>query len=446
MPKVFISFLGAIAYERTQYYFADKNNTSSPTPYVQEAIFEKMLAPIWSKEDKLFICTTPDAYNNNYVNRIVKYNTATQQSEYSPDKDGLEMALSRLKAAGTIAHFDNIPIANGNTVGEIWSVFEAIHEKLRHLPPQSSVYFDITYGFRSLPMLGIVLLNYIRTLYNIKVEYVFYGNFEVGRQEKNDFIQEKTKQGATKEAIDVLKATPPCSPILDLRPFAELQAWTTAAQSFFNSGNASLLSELVQPANPVLAQNLSDFTEAILTCRGKMLTQDLDVNSFKTLVNLGRSTGYEAQLKPILERVEEKLEKFESQNTRNGFAAVEWCIDNGLVQQGYTFLQETTVSYVLESVFGKSFLLEHDYRDATNAALNGYKKRNGRVPMEEETTKVFNFVKAKKGLREHYTKLTGNKGLRNDINHAGFKEKYATPSQLRNDLKDIYTAIKNILD
>jgi CRISPR-associated Csx2 family protein len=445
MPKVFISFLGAIAYERTQYYFDKKDNLSSPTPFVQEAIFEKMLSNIWSKEDKIFICTTKDAFDNNYNNRIVKFNMATQQAEYATEKDGLASRLTSLKERGKIAHFENINIPNGNTVEEIWTVFEAIHTKLKDLPPQSKVYFDITYGFRSLPMLGIVLLNYIKTLYNIHVEYVFYGNFEMGRQEKNAALIQAQTDKLTDEQIQVMKAMPPCSPILDLRPFVELQSWTTAAQTFLSSGNAKLLAELTQPSNPILADNLTHFTEAILTCRGKMLTHDLDVDSFKNLVTLGRLTVYEAQLKPILERVEQKLEKFNSQNTQNGFSAVEWCIENGLVQQGYTFLQETVVAYVVESVFGKEALFNHDYRDAAASALNGYKRRNGKIPMETETTAAFNFLKPIRGLREHYKKLTGNRGLRNDINHAGFKENYASPDQLRNDLKDIYTAIKKIL-
>lgn len=445
MPKVFISFLGAIAYEKTQYYFDDKKQASSATPYVQEAIFEKMLADIWTAEDKVFICTTDDAHEKNYINRVM-FNTETKRFEHSPDKDGLKSVLDRLKTTGKISHFDNIPIANGNTVQEIWSVFEAIHTQLKGLPPQSEVYFDITYGFRSLPMLGIVLLNYIKTLYDVRVRYVFYGNFEVGRQERMAKIAQAKKEGQSPEDVKKLEATPPLSPILDLRPFVELQEWTTAAQTFFSSGNAKLLAELTRPSNPVLADNLSDFTEAILTCRGKMLTHDLDVDSFKNLVALSQSTVYEAQLKPILERVKKKLANFQSENTKNGFAVVEWCIENGLIQQGFTFLQETAVSYVVESVYGKNELFNYAYRDAANTALNGFNKRKDRDnPMETETRAMRAFVRTKVDLMPNYKKLTGSSGLRNDINHAGFKEHYASANDLRNELKNIYSTIKQIL-
>ena len=60
--------------------------------------------------------------------------------------------------------------------------------------------------------------------------------------------------------------------------------------------------------------------------------------------------------------------------------------------------------------------------------------------------KMYNYIQNNyKGITPLYNKLVGSSGLRNDINHAGFKEDYASPKDLTNELKDIYNQIKQII-
>lgn len=422
MAKKFITFIGATKYEETQYYFNNiENNISSPFCYVQAAIFEKVLTD-WGNNDSVFVFTTKDAGYCNYQNRLIK---ALPQKEVLPN-EGLESELKKLKSRGKIGSYENVEIPDGNDEQEIWEIFQRIFDKINL---NDELYFDITNGFRSLPMLGMVLLDYAKALKGITPKAIFYGNFEAGRAKKT-------------EADKYVKA-----PVIDVTSFANLQAWTTAAQAFLKGGNAHFLANLIMPINADLAKNLTAFTDAILTCRGKMLTQDLDIDSFKNLVSLSYSTTYEKQLTNILKAIEAKLTTFHSQNTLNGFKAVDWAIENGLIQQGYTFLLETIISYVIEIANGLDKVNMPLYRDCAAAALQGFPniRNNGTFETPNIVAGMRTFVNSKRNLSITYKNLTGYSGLRNDINHCGYKRPYASPEELKENLKNIFSQIKQIL-
>ena len=414
MPRKFISFLGAIPYEPARYFF-DNNVTflSEPTVYVQEAIFEKVLND-WQPTDDVIIFTTDQALQNNYQNRIIR-------GEGLLEGEGLEQILQRLSQQGRIGSFSAVNIPNGNTEEEIWAVFQTVFQSIAE---GDELYFDITYGFRSLPMLGMVLLDYVRTLKQVKIRRIFYGNYEAGRNNQ--------RPGEVVHA-----------PVLDLTPFAQLQEWTAAAQSFLQGGNAEPIAVLTQQNNPEISRNLRLFAPAILTCRGLQITKDIDISSFKTLVDSSLTLPIAAQLRPLLEKIQEKLSPFSTDNLQNGLNAVKWCIDNGLIQQGYNFLQETIVSIVLERALSPEHLTNRKYRTHAGAALNGINpnrlklKQDERIP-DDEYIHLCEYVKKHRGLIGLYKKLTGHDGLRNDINHCGFKVGYAMPSTLKDELNSLY--------
>lgn len=412
MPKKFISFLGAIPYEPARYYFSgDSSMMASPTPYVQEAIFEKALAD-WQPADKVVIFTTEEAKNKNYHHRITR-------KEGLLENKGLEHVLKRLNNQGQIGSFEAASIPNGNTEEEIWEVFQAVFQ---HIEDGDELYFDITFGFRSLPMLGIVLLDYARTLRQVEVRKIFYGNFEAGRV--------RQKPGQLVEA-----------PVLDLTSFAQLQDWTAASRLFLQGGNAEPIADLAEQHNPEISRNLRLFAPAILTCRGMQLARDIDISSFKQLVDTSLGLPIAAQLRPLLSKIQEKLAPFSTGNTRNGLIAVRWCIDNGLIQQGYTFLLETIISLALERIFEEDMLADLNYRNAVSAALNGISPNNKKLRIsipKPEYEFICDYIGRCNGLAELFQQLTGKKGLRNDINHCGFRDTYASPATLKEELTGLY--------
>jgi hypothetical protein len=284
-------------------------------------------------------------------------------------------------------------------------------------------------------MLGMVLIDYAKVLRNITPRAIYYGNFEAGR----------AKQGSAPH----VKA-----PVIDVTSFANLQAWTTAAQAFLNGGNTNLLKNLIAQTNPQLAEDLNQFALSILMCRGQQLNRDLDVDNLKTqIVNL-QSQTIQAQLRPLLEQIQQKLAPFNSQNTINGIRAVEWCVVNGLIQQGYTFLQETLKSYVIEHVFAgdaalETLLLKREVRDAASSALDGntHLKISTKLPNsivgKGAKAILLEHLVASLHISTYYNELTARgRGLRNDINHCGFKDNYGQPNDLKSDLERLLVNVK----
>ena len=451
--KCFLSFLGAIPYSQTQYYWnPDRSDLGKPMDYVQEAIIRKCLVS-WKPNDRVYIFTTPEAYEFNYLHKIQRFDKVTKLPVVQKDK-GLYHVLKGLMREGIIGHFEPITIPNGYTEQEILEVFQIVFEKLE---PKAEVYFDITFGFRSLPMLGIVLLNYARNVINTKVKAIYYGNYEAGRAAKQVQIKAARNRFLPEKVVQQLEKSPIQTPILNLLSLSILQEWTAAAQSFIDQGKAAQLSGLVRESHPNLAKQLLQFEEAITSCRGLLLAKQLDVNDLKSVVADSKNGMIKEQLKPLISRIEEKITPFETKNTlNNGYAAVEWCIQHNMIQQGITFLQETIVSFFVEQFFGVEYLTDHFFRELTSSAIKQFtvsKNHNfnrKRFTLSENAEKewikstylsICDFAKAYSPLTALFTELSN---LRNDINHCGFDTSYRSPESIQEALKDAFTRIKAI--
>ncbi len=446
MAKLFISFLGANPYYPTQYYLReDRSDLTAPVFYVQNAILRAQIKKI----DKVLIFTTAEARVNNYHNRISREGKAFKLIE----DEGLARALADLQKDGHINDFASIDIPNGYSEAEIWQVFQSVFELMQ---AGDEIIFDITFGFRSLPMLVMVLLNYARAMRQITVKAIYYGNYEAGRAEKEAAVKEAEKQGVDPNIIDKLKKKMIEAPIIDLKAFAVLQEWTYAAQSFLQVGNANALAALTQSSHPEFSEAIAGFTKALLTCRGQALRRDLDIDHLKRqMTELGAQAKLEAQLKPLLEKVQEKIKGFQSNHLSNGFAAVQWCIDHGMVQQGITFLQESLISYVVEKAIDPKKTTTTFYRNMAGSALNKVRKGHERLihqksrygidqsdaEIENLYRQVFSFVQSIPGFADLYKRLTGKKGFRNDINHCGFRDDYKSPEELVFELESLAKAV-----
>lgn len=440
MPcKIFLSFLGAGVYAPASYYWADKGIDDNPVQafYVQEAVLNQIHV------EKALVFTTAGARANNYHNRLVRGEGGNYELM---GNEGLESRLKALKSKGQVSDFQSVDIPEGYTEAEIWRIFQLVFE---HINEGDQVYLDVTYGFRSLPLLAIVLLNYARVLKGIEVKGIFYGNFEAGKAAKASALANASTQ-AEKETAEQL---PIEAPIFNLLAFVNLQDWVQAA-SAFEKGDMNDLQKLLGQPHPDLAHDLSIFSESIRASRGLEVGRDIDFNGMKQrVVRLGEDSSLEVQLKPLLKKISEKLSGFDSYQLRNGFSAVEWCIQHNMIQQGITFLQETIVSLVIEQMSRVSMVTDLVYRTAANGALHGYsnaylalKKRDEHdLPLADEDIielqlEMKQWVDSVNGLSRLYKRLSGD--FRNDVNHCGFREDYKSAEELKNELAAIYTSIK----
>ena len=454
--KVFISFLGVSTYRESKYYFKkDRSDIFGETPYVQEAIIRQwpFAENALNQEGaEVLIFTTKAAYEKTYTQRITSFANRERNTPDKFEEDGLEFKLQKLVEEGLIQNFAHREIQDGFSEDEIWSIFDVI---VNNIEEGTELYFDVTYGYRFLPLLTLSLINYLAAVKNCELKALFYGNFEAGQAEN--------------EAKGLGRTALVTAPIHILTNIVELNQWTDAVEMFTKASYPYELSALIAKENEELAEKIKDIAMAIQTCRGHQLTQEIDVAEVKRSINdLLRGSEISTQLKRVLEKVDEKLDLLNGSTTLKGLNAVEWCVEHKMIQQGYTFLQETLQSWLLEKV-GED-INNYPKRQVANGFLNGYglegdnnyasipnhRRRKRRLGLinDYDTDQVKDLIEKFKAVITdnilhdvcaQYTKLTGGGGLRNDINHAGYQQHPATPEEFATELVDISNKLLALL-
>jgi CRISPR-associated Csx2 family protein len=418
MPLKLLTFLGTSSYKLASYYFDKVESTSAQVHYVQETLIRKY-APA-----SIVVFVTQEALSTNYENRIVNRN------EYEVGQ-GLQSRLAKLQQDGYSFDFRHELIEKGSDSDQLWKVFDNVFQSIEK---DDEIIFDITHGLRSLPMLAMVLISYARTLKKIKIKAICYGAYEAGEQVEDVYL----------------------APIFDLTPFVELQDWTYAAQSFVIAGDAESLSALTARTFPLFSKSIKELTQSIKTCRGKFIVDEFDAHKLKNEIKrIKQGDKSPRQLSPLLNEVEEKIKPFNNNTIKNGFAAVEWCIQHDLIQQGITILQEVLISLVIEGAIDEEEKNNRVMRELASAALNGKELRENdyrnlctprsklrKEDIDDDLDQMVQWVTKFSGLKNLYTTLTGTTGFRNDINHAGFRDTALKPDQLRQELQQLYQKIK----
>ncbi len=421
--KVFLSFLGTGGYKPCKYVSAELGE-SSVVYFVQEAIYQLACRDFTTK-DKVFIFLTKDAEEKNWP--------------------GLFECLS--KYTESLHPVTQLP--EGYNESDVWKIFENV---LNVLEEDDEIILDITHGFRSLPMLAMVLLNYAKALKNTIVKGIFYGAFEVlGPSYQID--------------TNIPDPNDRKAPLLNLLAFSILQDWTFAAQTFIKTGNPEGITQLTrQNLIPILIESkgknetaslLRTVTNAIergereiATNRGKLISNGTNFLEAKnTLQEVIKNTaGVFAPLKPILFKIQEKIANFGHNANLNWESGVEWCILHGLEQQGITQLQEGIIGYVCQR--NKLDVTNIQDRELVSQALNIYSRNieqaNWKKPAIEHPEIIMSIMEDifVKDHRANFDKLVE---LRNDINHGGFKKNALQKSgQFSERLKEIFNTYRSI--
>jgi len=419
--KVFLSFLGATNYTACNYVYEGYRKEN--IRFVQQATVEHFCKD-WNVDDMIIIFTTPTAKERNWED----YYEFKKPCTNDIIKDwGLNTCLKNLKVNPQIKAVD---IPEETSESKIWEMFQIVYEQLEY---DDEIVFDITHGFRSSPMLLMVLINYAKFLKNITVQKILYGAFE-----------------ATK-SID--------KPIWDLTNFGLLQEWTSGANEFINFGSADRLVKLTKGlsskksdiAEKKMFRNFEDLSKIVeeiaLSIKTNRLNALVEGKIFETL-------KYQLSLlqidlikpyKPIIEKIEERTKDFSTEfDLKNGFVAVKWCIDNKLIQQGITLLQENILSYILKE-------LDKDWRDKDLRRIlssclsikNKFEYNSNSVTWDKEFVDKFFDNPIILSFKKVYQKL--NKSFRNDINHAGMNDNPINETKFEKALIEAYNDVIKII-
>ena len=332
MSKIFLSILGTSNYQPCNYQFRN-GDTVRDVRFIQEASIQHFCAG-WSPEngDRIRIFCTPKAIDMNWVDN----GHIHLQTKEPIACEGLKTRLSILFSLPEyLFDVDTIlkEIPDGRNEQEIWEIFTIIFNELER---DDEIWFDITHGFRSLPMLVFSIASYARHLKKVHIRSVSYGAFE-----------------ARRDGID---------PVFDLTDFIRLMNWTDAAKDFVEYGKPHRMAEYVkvrasethgQDEQIRVSNQFANFIKKFAqTIQENRLEKIIEFGNLTTiLANYFQAVGQEIHtFTPLIEEIKSKTNQFTSNSMGNIFAAVRWCHQHEMYQNGYSILLEGCISIALAAI------------------------------------------------------------------------------------------------
>jgi hypothetical protein len=313
--RIYLSFLGAGNYEPTRYVLRERG-PARRTRYVQVAELE-LVGPF----DAVIVLAT----------------------ETSWAKHG-EALLEEVRAV-TGAEPHHLLLSEELDVEAQWASFEQV---LGVVQDRDRVVFDFTHGYRSVPIILSAALEFLRRARDIEIESVLYGAYEKGRD------------AAGSDEADSQ------SPIIDMRDFYAIGAWTDAVARLVDDADARALTALAERdeagrfgalASPELRRALDAFTDAI---------RNVDVPRVETRAREALAAVKRARASSdlpsgvLLGLVGEKLEslvveaplggRFDLDFFRCQIALARLLVEHRLFMQAFTVLREHIASLGMRAV------------------------------------------------------------------------------------------------
>ncbi len=423
MAKVFLSVLGSSEYREVEYRPLPGEGETDRTPYVQEARLQALAAQ-GVGVDRVLIAVTgglSGSEEQNFLQRLCSGGSKP---------DGLEL---RLRGLG----HDPIPlrIPDGATEAQLWEIFHQLNQAVAH---GDELFVDVTHGFRTLPIVVLMALDYLQRAKNVQVVQVTYGAFAAG----------------TADSLDI-------HPTFDLTPFFVLQEWSSALV-LLEAGDLRALGLVLERAcddlgrvlgkdRPASLRHLPGSLQRLgddLWCnRLRDLPCHLD-NTAKNLTTLrddlealsrrakaggriSRVVGALQPLRAVLGKLEAEIGKLVplpgDPELVYGVLAALYCVEHGLVVQGLTLLRESLLDYLIERLECQD--LDRRAADGLIGSLAAAARPEGpsRDRVNEEAGEAFDRLHQPPhgalGGAENYADLAKLAGkiteLRNQLDHAG---------------------------
>jgi CRISPR-associated DxTHG motif protein len=367
-----ITFLGITDYEEVEYRWHD---LSKPTKFVQEALVR------WLQPETTCVLLTKEA-------RKKHWNDLSQ----------------RLQGHTQIVEVD---IPDGKSEEELWEIFAAISKDVQE---GDEIVFDITHGFRSLPMIALLTIAYLKQVKGVKVQHVVYGVYEKGKHE---------------------------APILDLTPFADLLDWLAAAKMFTATGDSSELGRLIQDVQDAAHRNKEAYGDSLplaLKNFGAALAEVSDDLLLARVPNLPKSVRKLAErqsaantevpqwarpLTLLLDKIAATYAPFQDDSLPTQVKLIRWYLDHNHIVQATTLAREWVVSYYAQ----QKSLSRNDAESELNQRANNQEN--------DELVQLWSSIR----------------NIRNDLAHCGFgreERQVLSATSIRQNAEEVVKQIERL--
>lgn len=394
-----ISFLGATDYRDTIYTY--RSRKIGPTRYMADAVMGLFEPP----PQRLLVVVTEEARTKH-----------------------LEALTERLRG---VIEPEPVLIPSGQSEAEQWMIFEKIAQMIK---PEEELIFDITNGFRSIPVLAFLIAAYVRVERRARVRHLIYGAFDA-RNDANE------------------------TPVFDLTPLAALLEWTTATDALLSYGRADALRDLVKesPGDHAhakdLAQRLSELTAALQASRPAEVMETAAALP-DALANFGVSSeadGAAGPLRLLLGKIEQEYGQMALAQPRDRKQArevirkqldmIEWYVNKGLYVQACTLTREWLISVVLVTANDGTYdLYSEADRQLAETAVNGYSQTQDRS--QREVPAAILDAARRPAIRQLWRKC---RALRNDLAHAGMRDRAEPAERVEKQVRDVCTRLRQDL-
>lgn len=405
--KVFMSVLGTGFYGKCKYQSGEF--TSNETRFIQHATLEMLFdSENWTDNDAIYILLTEKAEESNW-----NTSASGKRSKGNVEEDytglGNELDNVGIKA-------QKVDIKDGNTEEDLWDNFSKIYDLLQE---DDELYFDITHGFRYLPMFVLVLMNYAKFLKHIKVKLVSYGNYE-----------SRNQQGI--------------APLMDLTTLVKLQEWTNAAADYMQYGDVKGLNDIGKEKTIKLilkktkgkdetAKNLQflfnaleKFSQEISFCRGLDIIKGEAAQRIKEYTKV-IAPNYLKPFSPFFDKFANNVSNFKAQNIDNMFYSAKLCVSYGKYQSAITLLREWVISSICSKI--EKDLEDKDTREKISTILQN-------EPLEKLILECQNFQVSK--IAKTFSEIAN---ARNDFNHAGIRKGFFNSKTLQDKVEKAISSL-----
>ncbi len=326
MANVLISFLGtSVGGDRT-YKTADYQMQESKSGWHRESTFIASVLKVYFHIDRMILVGTVNSMWENVYKTFAEEQGCYDENVYREIKEVCCVEAGEAE----LPHIDKIEqvlgqgskvvlVKYGKTQEEIQYNNEKILGLEQLLRKGDELFIDITHSFRSLPLMLMNTMVYIKTVSskNIRIKHISYGMFEA------------TKDGLT--------------PVVELNSLLDTMDWITGAYSFMKYGDAYQISEKLKTDYQQLAQQLQDFSDV----KNMGLMQAFE-DQVEALRNLSNDMPKMASI-VVPDVVQHFLDFFndtEGKPAKFQFRLACWYAEKHNYSAAYLTAVEATISYV----------------------------------------------------------------------------------------------------